>query len=215
MARQTNLFKLKKLLDNAGIQKSSDGLLSKKKPSTSIETIAEHPVIRRARKKTAEFACAGAAARLMLLAFEEMIRAVPDSGLTNRLVDATMPCAQTKKGTMGKFIIVHRSNGTCKFNLLAGNGKIVLTSAGYASKKTCKKSIGSVRRNAADNSKYEKKTAADGKYYFCLKSTNGLVIGVSETYDSLQAIEKGIKAVKLNAGKGPMLGKNSVNTVKL
>jgi hypothetical protein len=39
----------------------------------------------------------------------------------------------------------------------------------------------------------------DNKYYFTLKAENGEVIGVSETYNSKQAMENGIQSVKENA----------------
>jgi uncharacterized protein YegP (UPF0339 family) len=35
---------------------------------------------------------------------------------------------------MGKFVISKRKNGEYQFNLLAGNGQVILTSEGYASK---------------------------------------------------------------------------------
>ena len=99
---------------------------------------------------------------------------------------------------MGKFIMIRRVNGQYQFNLLAGNGKIILTSGGYAYKKTCKKGIRSVKINAQEDCQYQRKVAVDGKYFFCLQSKNGRPIGVSEMYDSLQAMDKGIKAVKMN-----------------
>ena len=39
----------------------------------------------------------------------------------------------------------------------------------------------------------------DNKYYFTLEAENGEVIGVSETYNSKQAMENGIQSVKENA----------------
>lgn len=38
---------------------------------------------------------------------------------------------------MGKFVIKKRSNGEFQFNLHAGNGQVILSSEGYASKAGC------------------------------------------------------------------------------
>jgi uncharacterized protein YegP (UPF0339 family) len=56
-----------------------------------------------------------------------------------------------------------------------------------------------VRRNAKDDSRYERKTAKDGSPYFTLTATNGQVIGTSEMYSSTTARENGIESVKENA----------------
>ncbi len=49
-----------------------------------------------------------------------------------------------------KFIIKKRLNGEYMFNLKAGNGEIIATSEGYASKQSCKNGIQSVKDNAPD-----------------------------------------------------------------
>ena len=100
---------------------------------------------------------------------------------------------------MGKFVITTRSNGEHQFNLKAGNGQTILTSEGYSSKANCLSGIESVRKNSQDNSKYDRKTSSNGKYYFNLKATNGQIIGTSEMYESDSARENGIKSVKENA----------------
>ncbi|MGN6494610.1 MAG: YegP family protein [Agriterribacter sp.] len=100
---------------------------------------------------------------------------------------------------MGKFVIATRSNGEHQFNLKAGNGQTILTSEGYSSKANCLSGIESVRKNSQDNSKYDRKTSSNGKYYFNLKATNGQIIGTSEMYESDSARENGIKSVKENA----------------
>ncbi|WP_378174255.1 YegP family protein [Aquimarina sp. SS2-1] len=47
-----------------------------------------------------------------------------------------------------KFEIRKRINGEFQFNLRAGNGEIIATSEGYASKQGCKNGIDSVIKNA-------------------------------------------------------------------
>ena len=100
---------------------------------------------------------------------------------------------------MGKFEITTRKNGEYQFNLKAGNGQVILTSEGYSSKSGCENGIDSVRKNVADDGKFEKKTAANGKSYFNLKASNGQVIGNSEMYENESSRDGGIESVKKNA----------------
>lgn len=49
----------------------------------------------------------------------------------------------------GKFELYKSSNGEYRFRLKAGNGEIIATSEGYASKASAKNGIESVKTNAA------------------------------------------------------------------
>lgn len=100
---------------------------------------------------------------------------------------------------MGKFVITTRKNGEFQFNLKAGNGQTILASEGYSTKSACENGIESVRKNAEDDARYERKESTNGKPYFNLKAGNGQVIGNSEMYESAAACENGIESVKKNA----------------
>ena len=100
---------------------------------------------------------------------------------------------------MGKFVITKRTNGDFQFNLKAGNGQVILTSQGYAAKAGCENGIESVRKNSADDARFERKTSSNDKDYFNLTATNGQIIGSSEMYESTAAMENGIESVKKNA----------------
>ncbi len=100
---------------------------------------------------------------------------------------------------MGKFIITRRVNQEYQFNLKAGNGEIILTSEGYVQKGSCQKGIESVKVNSRDDSRYDKRTAVNGKVYFVLKARNGEIIGKSRLYSSKADMESGIATVKFNA----------------
>lgn len=100
---------------------------------------------------------------------------------------------------MGKFVINKRTNGEFQFNLKANNGQIILASEGYKAKTSCENGIDSVRKNSSDDSKVEKRTAANGKFYFNLEATNGRIIGTSEMYESAASRDNGIASVKINA----------------
>ena len=58
---------------------------------------------------------------------------------------------------MGKFVITKRSNGEFQFNLKADNGQTILASEGYSSKTSCENGIESVKKNAPDDSIYDRK----------------------------------------------------------
>jgi len=100
---------------------------------------------------------------------------------------------------MGKFVISTRTNGEFQFNLKADNGQVILTSEGYSAKAGCENGIESVRKNSADEGRFERKTAANGKFFFNLKAGNGQVIGSSQMYESEAGRDNGIESVMRNA----------------
>jgi|ERR1041384_7231401 uncharacterized protein YegP (UPF0339 family) len=98
-----------------------------------------------------------------------------------------------------KFEIKKGSSGQYRFNLKAANSEIILSSEQYQSKQGAEKGIDSVKANAPNDARYERKEASNGQPYFVLKAANGEVIGRSETYSSKAAMENGIESVKKNA----------------
>ncbi len=56
-----------------------------------------------------------------------------------------------------------------------------------------------MKKNAADESKFDKLESKNGKWYFNLKATNGQIIGTSEMYESVAARDNGIESVIKNA----------------
>jgi len=100
---------------------------------------------------------------------------------------------------MGKFVISIRKDGEFQFNLLAGNHQVILSSEGYSAKASCLNGIESVRKNSADDARFERKEATNGKFYFNLKSSNGQVVGSSQMYESEASRDNGIESVKNNA----------------
>lgn len=100
---------------------------------------------------------------------------------------------------MGKFVITKRTNGEFQFNLKATNGQVILTSEGYSSKAGCQNGIDSVKSNASNDARYDRKMSTNSKYYFNLTATNGQIIGSSEMYESAAGRDNGIDSVKSNA----------------
>lgn len=113
---------------------------------------------------------------------------------------------------MGKFVIRAVNSGV-KFDLRAANGQVILTSEVYASAAACRKGIESVRKCAAatvedltvqsgqslSHPKYQLYRDKNGGYRFRLRSRNGKIIAVSESYTSCAGCLAGIESVRQNA----------------
>jgi hypothetical protein len=98
----------------------------------------------------------------------------------------------------GCYELSKNDKGQYRFVLKAGNDQVILTSEQYEAKASAQNGIASVQKNSADDARYERKTASDGRPYFNLKAANGQVIGTSQMYASAQTCEAGIASVKTN-----------------
>ena len=101
----------------------------------------------------------------------------------------------------GKFEIKKAKDGEFYFHLKASNGQIILSSEMYKQKSSAENGIASVKKNAPDDSRYERKDTKNGQFMFNLKAANHEVIGTSETYTTIEARNHGIESVKTNAPK--------------
>lgn len=99
----------------------------------------------------------------------------------------------------GKFEIYKDKAGEFRFRLKAGNGQTILASEGYKAKAGCMNGVESVKKNALDDGRYERKTTESGKYRFNLKSGNNQIIGTSESYETEKSRDSGIESVKKTA----------------
>ncbi len=100
---------------------------------------------------------------------------------------------------------LHKStNNQFYFNLTAENNEKILTSEMYISKSGAMGGIESVRTNSPSDSRYTRLNSTDGKFYFVLKAANNEIIGRSEMYNTQQARENGIQAVKRVGPKAPV-----------
>ena len=105
---------------------------------------------------------------------------------------------------MGKYVL--KSSGTqFHFTLKGGNGETILTSERYVSKQGALEGIQSVKECSSIAASYEKKDASNGQPMFNLKSSNGQVIGTSETYSSSAVRDGGIMAVMANGPTSPTI----------
>ena len=99
----------------------------------------------------------------------------------------------------GKFVLKTAKTGKVHFNLKASNGQIVLTSEKYETRASAVKGIESVKKNASNDARFERKKGKDGSAYFVLKASNGEPLGRSEMYKSTSSMENGIASVAKNA----------------
>jgi uncharacterized protein YegP (UPF0339 family) len=99
----------------------------------------------------------------------------------------------------GKFELYTDKAGEFRFRLKAGNGQTILASEGYSAKASAMNGIESVKKNAADDARFERKESKSGKPMFNLLAANHQVIGTSELYESASARDNGIESVKKNA----------------
>ncbi|MCA2007582.1 YegP family protein [Tritonibacter mobilis] len=99
----------------------------------------------------------------------------------------------------GKFELYTDNAGEYRFRLKAGNGENILASEGYKQKSSAENGIESVKKNASEDARYERKETTAGKHMFNLKATNGQVIGTSQSYASASGRDGGIESVKSNA----------------
>merc|ERR1712039_474190 len=106
-----------------------------------------------------------------------------------------------KARRLGKFeLFKSDKNGEFYFRLKAGNGEIILASEGYKAKAGAENGIESVRTNAANPDRFEKRENKNGHPYFVLKAGNGEIIGMSEMYEGgVKGRDNGIDSVTRNA----------------
>ena len=98
----------------------------------------------------------------------------------------------------GWFELSKSSDGQFRFVLKAGNAETILTSELYQSKPSVMNGIASIQANCSNDDRYDRKEAANGKFFFNLKAANHQVIGTSQMYASTQTRDAGIESVKVN-----------------
>lgn len=98
-----------------------------------------------------------------------------------------------------KYVIRKSINFQFYWVLNASNAQPILNSETYINKQGALDGIASSKRNIAD-SNFDRRTSISNQPYFVqTASGNNKVIGQSEMYNSVQAREDGIKAVKRDA----------------
>lgn len=100
---------------------------------------------------------------------------------------------------MGKFIALKGSDGQFYFNLLASNGRTILSSEGYTTDTERNNGIHIVQDHAYDSLRFQRRISRNGEYYFVVKAWNEEIIGTSEMYISEAGRDNAIESVRNNA----------------
>lgn len=103
-----------------------------------------------------------------------------------------------------QYILSKSTNSQYYFSLTADNNEKILASEMYGTKVGALRGIQSVKTNSPIDSRYSRLNSSDGKFYFLLKAANNETIGKSETYNTQQARENGIQAVKRVGPTAPL-----------
>jgi len=98
----------------------------------------------------------------------------------------------------GWYELSKSKDGQFYFVLKAGNAETILTSELYKARASAENGIASVQANSPDESRYDKLTAKNGKFYFTLKAANHQVIGNSQMYATAASRDTGIASVRSN-----------------
>jgi len=98
-----------------------------------------------------------------------------------------------------KFEIRKNKLNKYMFNLLATNGKAILTGDGFTTKTDVAMRIESIKKYSANRANFESMSSGNEGYCFVIKDTRGGIVCKSKLYSSIAGMEKGIGSVKLNA----------------
>jgi uncharacterized protein YegP (UPF0339 family) len=85
---------------------------------------------------------------------------------------------------------------TFKFSLKTSDGNILLHSVPYNSREQLNAVVSRLHALASNQMAFERKTNHQGKFLFQLRGTDGLIIGISQLYNSEAGMENGIKNLK-------------------
>jgi uncharacterized protein len=98
-----------------------------------------------------------------------------------------------------KFELKPAKGGKYVFSLKSANGKIILTSEPYDTKKAAAKGVEALKKSATNDKRFEEKKTKKGERYFVLRAASGEQIGRSRAYTSTKSLKGGIASVKTNA----------------
>ena len=84
----------------------------------------------------------------------------------------------------GKIDLYQSEDGQFRFRVVAGNGRVLLSSEAYTTKAAAENGIASVLENGVDPAQYQVNQTANGKYNLRLRAGNYEVIGFTQSYST-------------------------------
>ena len=104
-----------------------------------------------------------------------------------------------------RYEIKWTTNAERYFHLKAPNGEIIMYSESYKKLAGCENGISSCREHAPYDRFYGRAASKGEKPFFHLKAANNRIIGQSEPYETVQAREVGLAAVKRYAPQADVI----------
>ena len=102
------------------------------------------------------------------------------------------------KAPAGHYVLTKNRLGAYWFALCTEDGRDLLRSELYSTRSAAELGIATVRKNCPLAERYVRKRAANGDYFFNLIAGNHQIIGTSNIYTTISAMENGIEAVMAN-----------------
>lgn len=96
------------------------------------------------------------------------------------------------------------TEGHFRFWLIAENGRLLLRSKAYDTKRACSNAVASARKNAAAVRHFERRQDEHGKRYFILKAGNNKPLGTSGLFRSTDLMEGAIEIVRKHGPRSPV-----------
>lgn len=113
-----------------------------------------------------------------------------------------------------KFVVKNASDGRFFFNLVTDEGRKLLGSEYYATKPNVFEGITSIRMNAKDTSRYQKKVLTDGKAYFTFRAPNHGDVFESDMYDNEDLRDQAMSKVLHFGADAPIIEAAPVKKTK-
>ena len=100
--------------------------------------------------------------------------------------------------------IFRDKDGHFRFWLVAGNGRLLLTSKSYETRHACANAIASAKKNASAINRFKRRKADNGKSYFILKAGNNRTLGQSGLFASNDSLDGAIEIVRKHGPQSPV-----------
>ena len=120
------------------------------------------------------------------------VASLPATGCATAEDSLDLADGSAEVGVRGRFDL-YQADGAYYFDLLSGNGRLLLASQAYTSRTDALGGLLSVLRNGALAERYRVVTDADGAPYLELRAGNHEVIATSDVYASVYNAERGIE----------------------
>ncbi len=109
---------------------------------------------------------------------------------------------------MATFHLFQDQQGRYRFTLVSDGGRTLAESEAYQSKDSAENGIESIRKNSADEGKFEIKPETSGGkgFYVSLKAGNGQVIAHSRSHRTMYTAKTAVASIVAQAGAATVVG---------